>query len=44
MWELWVFVADVSDPDTHYAVAEIAQERFGFMNVIGRDRRKGRVF
>lgn len=44
LWELWVFVADVSDPDTHYAVAEIAQERFGFMNVIGRDRRKGRVF
>lgn len=43
LWELWVFVAD-ADPDKEYMVAEIAQERFGFLNVIGRDRRKGRLF
>lgn len=43
LWELWVFVAD-ADTDKEYAVAEIAQDRFGFLNVIGRDRRKGRQF
>lgn len=44
LWELWVFVANVDDPNKEDVVADIAQERFGFANGIGRDRRQGRLF
>lgn len=44
LWEVWVFVADVDDADRRAAVADIAQDRFGFPNLIGVDRRQGRLF
>ncbi len=44
LWELWVFVAGVSDASRRDVLADIAQERFGFANLIGVDRRQGRLF
>lgn len=44
LWELWVFVADVDDSDRRAVIADIAQERFGYPNLIGVDRRQGRLF
>jgi len=44
LWELWVFVADVDDSNRRDMVADMAQERFGFPNLIGVDRRQGRLF
>lgn len=44
LWELWVFVSGVDDGNRREAVADIAQDRFGFPNLISVDRRQGRLF
>jgi HD superfamily phosphohydrolase len=44
LWELWVFVANVNDEQRRNAVADVAQQRFGFPNRISIDRRQGRLF
>jgi HD superfamily phosphohydrolase/tRNA A-37 threonylcarbamoyl transferase component Bud32 len=44
LWELWLFVADVTDEERRGAVADIAQDRFGFQNLVDLDRRQARLF
>ncbi len=44
LWELWVFVAHGVEDRAKGIVMDLAQAKFGFSNMIGVDRRQGRLW